>query len=494
MPSSLSLAFAPLPRTLQMPAVVLAYAPAKGRTRPSLSEAATMADKASNGALGKAVSDSGFGARAGEALIIRSAKGAVLLIGAGRKDELRPGKAAEDLGGRIAAQMARHDLGKATLALDIRDRGVVTGMALGAQLAAYHFSRYFTKGPKARRKARKLTVASPLGGAVGRHYTMERELAEGVFLARDLTSEPANVLHPASFAKRCRQLKECGVKVQVLDERTLKREGMDLLLSVGEGSARPSRVVVMRWDGGKRGEKPLALIGKGVCFDTGGISLKPAAGMEEMKTDMGGAAAVVGAMRAIAGRRLKRNVVGLVGLVENMPAGNATRPGDVVKSMSGQTVEIINTDAEGRLVLADVITYALKRHKPAKMIDLATLTGAIIISLGRERAGLFSNNDALAGAIAEAGVESGEKVWRMPLGEEYDALLESRIADMKNIGGRWGGSITAACFIERFVDGVPWAHIDIAGMAWAAKGRPTVPAGGTGYGVRLLTRLVENGV
>ena len=492
MPSRLAIAFAPRPRTLPLPAIVLAHAPGKGGKRPRLSESAAKADKATGGALRRAVADAGFKAGPGDSVAVRTAKGAVLVVGAG-EGKLEPGKAAEDLGGRIAAAAARNGLDSATLLLDSEDKALAAGVALGAHLAAYHFSDYFTKGARSKPKARKLTVASPAGKAAARSFARERELAEGVFFARDLTYEPANVLHPASFARRCRRLADCGVKVQILDERAMRREGMDLLLSVGQGSARDSRMVVMRWNGGKRGERPLALVGKGVCFDTGGISIKPAGGMEDMKWDMGGAAAVTGAMRAIAGRRLKRNVVGLIGLVENMPDGNATRPGDVVKSMSGQTVEIINTDAEGRLVLADVITYAIKRHKPAKIVDLATLTGAIIVALGKEHAGMFANDDKLADALARAAGDTGERVWRMPLGKEYDALLKSHIADMKNIGGRWGGSITAACFLERFVDGVPWAHLDIAGMAWSDKPRPTVPTGGTGFGVRLLTRLVENG-
>ena len=491
MPSHLSLAFAPRPRTLPLPAVVLAFAPAKGRKRPVLSDAAAMADKAAEGAVGRAVADAKFKAGAGDSLAVRTPKGAVVLVGAGA--ELAAGKGAEDLGGHIAAAMAQNGLERATLVLDSGDKALVSSMALGAHLAAYRFSEYFTMGPRAKPAAMRLTVASPAGKAVAGRFAKARELAEGVFLARDLVFEPANVLHPESFARRCRGLARHGVKVRILDEKAMRREGMNLLLSVGRGSARPSRMAVMRWNGGPKGGKPLALVGKGVCFDTGGISIKPAAGMEDMKWDMGGAAAVVGAMRAIAGRKVRRNVVGLVGLVENMPDGNASRPGDVVKSMSGQTVEIINTDAEGRLVLADVLTYAIKRHQPAGIVDLATLTGAIMVALGREHAGMFSNDDSLAGAVSAAGEETGEKVWRMPLGEEYDALLKSHIADMKNIGGRMAGSITAACFLERFVDDVPWAHLDIAGMAWSDKARPTVPRGGTGFGVRLLTRLVEDG-
>ena len=338
---------------------------------------------------------------------------------------------------------------------------------------------------------KSLTMISD--AVISSEYAIREELAQGVFLARDLVFEPANKLYPESYAERCEMLADQGLKITVLDEDAMRKEGMDLLLSVGQGSRRASRMVIMEWNGGGD-EAPVALVGKGVCFDTGGISLKPAGGMEDMKWDMGGSAAVVGAMRALAGRKIKRNVVGLVGLVENMPDGEATRPGDVVTSMSGQTVEIINTDAEGRLVLADVLTYANKYFKPSKMINLATLTGAIIVSLGKEYAGLFSNNDDLSNALMAAGLETGEKSWRMPMGKEYDDLLKSHIADMKNIGGRWGGSITAACFLERFVEGVPWAHLDIAGMAWSDKATPTVPKGGTGFGVKMLTNFLENDV
>ena len=270
--------------------------------------------------------------------------------------------------------------------------------------------------------------------------------------------------------------------------------GMGALLGVGQGSRRDSAVVVMNWQGGGD-EAPVALVGKGVCFDTGGISLKPAKGMEDMKWDMGGAAAVTGAMHALAGRKVKRNVVGIIGLVENMPDGNAQRPGDVVTSLSGQTIEVINTDAEGRLVLADVLSYVQDTFRPQAIVDLATLTGAIIVSLGKEYAGLFANDDRLARAVSDAGEKVDEKCWRMPMGQAYDDMLKSHIADMKNIGGPYGGSITAACFLQRFIqDNTPWVHLDIAGKAWSDKGKPTVPKGGTGFGVRLLNQLVDDWV
>ncbi len=492
MTSTLDLSFAPQPTKPAFPMLAFAFASGDDKKPPILSESAIQADAACGGAITQAIKDTEFKASAGSSLTVRCADGAVVIIGAGKA--FTPGKEAEDIGGHITAALAKNSLIKATLMIDSDDAAIISGIGLGAVLAAYKFSHYFTKGDKAKPKQRKLTITSPLGRKALTAFKAEKELAEGVFLARDLVYEPANMLYPESFAKRCKMLEnECGLKVEVLDEKAMKKEGMDLLLSVGQGSTKKSQMVIMRWDGGKKGEKPLALIGKGVCFDTGGISIKPAGGMEDMKWDMGGAAAVTGAMRSIAGRKLKRNVIGLIGLVENMPDGNATRPGDVVKSMSGQTVEIINTDAEGRLVLADVLTYTLRHFEPEKMVNLATLTGAIIVSLGKEHAGLFSNDDDLSGAITAAGLDTGEKAWRMPLGKDYDDLLKSHIADMKNIGGRWAGSITAACFLERFVEGVPWAHIDIAGMAWADKSRPTVPSGGTGYGVRLLTRFVENG-
>ena len=271
----------------------------------------------------------------------------------------------------------------------------------------------------------------------------------------------------------------------------MKALGMGALLGVGQGSRRESRMVVMNWRGGK-GEAPLALVGKGVTFDTGGISLKPPKGMEDMKWDMGGAAAVTGAMAAIAGRKVARNVVGVIGLVENMPDGNAQRPGDVVTSMAGKTIEVINTDAEGRLVLADALHYTETRFEPAMMVNLATLTGAILVSLGKEYGGLFSNSDELAAQLTQAGMATEEKLWRMPMGKAYDKMLKSHIADMKNIGGPYGGSITAACFLERFVSKTPWAHLDIAGKAWSDKATATVPKGGSGFGVRLLNRLIDN--
>jgi leucyl aminopeptidase len=317
-------------------------------------------------------------------------------------------------------------------------------------------------------------------------------IAEGVFFTRDLTNEPANVLTTDDFAARLAAMQELGLDVEILEEAELEKLGMRTLLSVGQGSDSPSKVVVMKWNGGGK-EAPFALVGKGVVFDTGGISLKPAGGMEDMTMDMGGAGVVAGVMRTLALRKAKANVVGIVGLVENMPSGNATRPGDVVKSMKGDTVEIINTDAEGRLVLADVLWYTQERFKPVGMINLATLTGAILVALGHENAGLFSNSDDLSDAFLKAAKTEGEGAWRMPMGPAYDELIKSRIADIKNVGGRMAGSITAAQFLQRFVkDDMPWAHLDIAGTASVKKETAFAPAGATGWGVMALNRLIAD--
>jgi leucyl aminopeptidase len=313
----------------------------------------------------------------------------------------------------------------------------------------------------------------------------------GVAMARDLAFEPANKLYPVVFADRCAELAHLGLEVSILDEEAMADLGMGALLGVGQGSRRESRLVVMNWRGGGE-EAPIALVGKGVTFDSGGISLKPGKGMEDMKWDMGGAGAVTGTMMAIAGRKVARNVVGVIGLVENMPDGNAQRPSDVVTSMSGKTIEIINTDAEGRLVLADALHYTETKFKPQVMVNLATLTGAMIVALGKEYAGMFTNSDGLAKQLSQAGTATLEPVWRMPLGKAYHQQLKSHIADMKNIGGPAGGSITAACFLERFVMETPWAHLDIAGKAWADKSTATVPKGGSGYGVRLLSQMVDD--
>jgi leucyl aminopeptidase len=318
-----------------------------------------------------------------------------------------------------------------------------------------------------------------------------RAVGEGVTMARDLVNEPPNVLYPEEFARRVEALASAGLEVEILDQGQLAAIGMNAILAVGQGSARASCVAIMRWNGGSQPTtKPLALIGKGVCFDTGGISIKPAAGMEDMKGDMGGAAAVTGAMLALAKRKAPVNVIGLIGLTENMPSGTAQRPGDIITTLSGQTVEVLNTDAEGRLVLADVMWYAQEKFEPKAMVTLATLTGAIIIALGKEHAGLFSNDDALAEQLAASGRESGDKVWRLPLDAKYDKMINSKVADMKNIGGRDAGSITAAQFLQRFVKSdIPWAHLDIAGTAMGSPATDINTGWASGYGVMLLDRL-----
>ncbi len=367
--------------------------------------------------------------------------------------------------------------------------------ALGAWLRAYKFEQYKTKKKKddtEREGASEIALAVGDVAAAKMAQTEAAGVAEGVLLARTLVNEPANVLTPVEFARRAGKLASLGVEVEILDEKALAELGMRALLGVGQGSTQESQVVVLRWNGGEPGAAPLAFIGKGVVFDSGGISIKPAASMEDMKGDMAGAAAVTGLLHALASRKAKANVVGVLGLVENMPSGEAQRPGDIVKSMSGQTIEIINTDAEGRLVLADALWYVKEQYKPVFMIDLATLTGAILVALGQEYAGLFSNNDELAQRLTKAGELSGEKLWRMPMGPTYDKMVDSRFADMKNTGGRHAGSITAAQFLQRFVDKTPWAHLDIAGTGMSSPGGDINQSWGSGWGVRLLDRLVRD--
>ena len=412
----------------------------------------------------------------------------VMLIGIGAG--VTAGSNAEETGGRIFSAIERLETKRAYLPDQGLDDDVMADMVLGMMSSAYHFEEYFTESTR-RENSVQVTIVSDRLDEAHPVITDRTGLMKGVEFARDLVFEPPNMLFPVEFATRCMDLERIGVEVSVLDEDAMTELGMGALLGVGQGSRRESRLVVMNWRGGAE-EAPVALVGKGVTFDTGGISLKPAKGMEDMKFDMGGAAAVTGTMMALAARRVARNVVGVIGLVENMPDGNAQRPGDVVTSMAGKTIEVINTDAEGRLVLADALHYTQTKFKPQAMIDLATLTGAMIVALGKEYAGMFSNSDGLSEQLSKAGDATLEPVWRMPLGKPYHQQLKSHIADMKNIGGPAGGSITAACFLERFVTDTPWAHLDIAGKAWADKATKTVPKGGTGYGVRLLSRLVDD--
>ena len=370
--------------------------------------------------------------------------------------------------------------------------------ALGAQLAAYRFDNYRTKmKPEHKPTLEAVEIAMEGPAAARARFEKDSAVVDGVFFARDLVSEPPNVLYPEEFAKRIKEMESLGLEIEMLDTAAMQKLGMGALLGVAQGSERPGRLVTMQWKGLRsKSARPLALVGKGVTFDTGGISLKPGAAMDEMKGDMGGAAAVVGAMKALATRKAKANVVGVVALVENMPGGNAQRPGDIVHTMSGQTIEVLNTDAEGRLILADAVWYAQEKFNPTAMVDLATLTGAVIVALGHEHAGLFCTDDDLAHAIELAGQTEGEAVWRLPLGPAYDKLIDTPNADMKNIAGKpVAGSIVGAQFIKRFVkDGVAWAHLDIAGTAWkpGPYEDPLSPAWATGYGVRLLNRLVAN--
>ncbi len=368
----------------------------------------------------------------------------------------------------------------------------VADIALGMRLRAYRFDAYKTKKDDEDKERDEIAVTLHVaqGAAVKKLLKARNGLAAGVNLARNLVNEPPNVLFPKEFAKRAEALSKLGVEVEVLDEKQLAKIGMRALLGVGQGSSHESRVVIMRWNGAKGDSQPVAVIGKGVTFDTGGISIKPAAGMEDMKGDMAGAACVVGLMHALAARKAKVNVIGAIGLVENMPDGNAQRPGDIVTSLSGQTIEIINTDAEGRLVLADVLWYVQDKYKPAWMINLATLTGAILVALGKEHAGLFSNDDELSTRLTKAGEETGETVWRLPLGKAYDKMIDSKFADMKNTGGRFAGSITAAQFLQRFVNNVPWAHLDIAGTGMDSAATDISKSWASGWGVRLLDRLI----
>jgi leucyl aminopeptidase len=401
------------------------------------------------------------------------------------------------LGGVIAGSVG--GTGPVTVLLERPDGEKVkssqaANVALGIVLRSYNFDKYKTKKKDDEEvpKARSFTIATANPAGAEKAWGTASAVAEGVTFARDLVNEPANVLGTVEFADQLKSLAKLGVDVKVLGEPDLRKLGMGSLLSVSAGSERPPRVVVIRWRGGKEKAKPVAFIGKGVVFDTGGISIKPAAGMEDMKGDMGGAAAVAGVMRTLALRGAKANVTGIVGLVENMPDAKATRPGDVVTSMSGQTIEVINTDAEGRLVLADLLTYVQRQDQPTAMIDLATLTGAIIVALGTQHAGLFSNNDGLADELLAAGKETAELVWRMPLSAEYDKLMDSKVADMKNTGGRNAGSITGAQFIGRFVEkDTPWAHLDVAGTAMGSPASEINQSWGAGWGVRLLDEFVR---
>jgi len=455
-------------------------------------------DEATDGTITRAFAAAEFkGAKGKTCTILAPGAGLsrVVAVGLGKPAALTT-RGLNAAGGSAAAALSREP--SATIAAGNLEAVQAAEVTLGAVLRSYRFDRYRTKEKtEDKPKLAKITLLSSEPARTRSAWEPLASVANGVFLARDLVSEPPNVLNPAEMADRCKKLTELGVKVEVLGPREMTRLGFGALLGVAQGSVNEPRMVVMQWTGASgNGRKtkgnPVAFIGKGVTFDTGGISLKPAGGMEDMKWDMAGAGTVIGLMAALAGRKAKVDAVGLVGLVENMPSGTAQRPGDVVKSFSGQTVEVINTDAEGRLVLADVLWYCQQKFDPRFMIDLATLTGAMIVALGHEYAGMFSNDDALAQKLSAAGQAIDEKVWRLPLDEAYDQLIKSDIADMKNIGGRPAGSISAAQFIQRFVNNKPWAHLDIAGVAWSSKDTACVPKGATAFGVRLLDRLVAD--
>ena len=417
----------------------------------------------------------------------------VALVGAGANGDGRL-SAFERAGAAVAAKYLTS--GEETLALDAEglDGPAVAAVLTGLRLRAWRHDAYRTKLKDEQKISLKEVVVLGAPKDAEAAWQTEQALADGVEFTRELVAEPANVIYPESFVERCQaRFKGTGAQLSFLDEAEMRALGMGALLGVSQGSDRAPRLLVIKWLGGAKNAAPTVFVGKGVTFDTGGISIKPAAGMEEMKWDMGGAGAVAGAMLALAGRKAKANVIGVCGLVENMPDGKAQRPGDVVTTMSGQTVEVINTDAEGRLVLCDALTWAQREFKPAAVVDLATLTGAMIISLGHEHGGLFSNDDALADRLTAAGKASGDKLWRFPLSPAYDKLIDSPIADMKNVGPRWAGSITAAQYLQRYIEeGTPWAHLDIAGMVWADKPGATWDKGATGFGVRLIDRYVRD--
>jgi leucyl aminopeptidase len=474
-----------------------------------LTPTAQVFDKKSKGLLSRAADITGFKGKKEQTVDLLAPQGLkfsrLVLVGTDKTSAYSP----EDwlnLGGAVRGMLSGKEAPVAHIFLETSRGGVapadLASFALGALLRGYQFKKYKTKTRKKDgadaeandRTLKKIVIHCDDPRAAGQAFAPARAMAEGVMLARDLVNEPANVLGPAEFAARAKGLSKLGVQVEVLGPKALQKLGMNALLAVGQGSEKASHVAVMQWKGaGARGGEPIAIVGKGVTFDTGGISLKPAAGMEEMKGDMAGAACVVGLMHELAARKAKVNAVGIIGLVENMPSGSAQRPGDVVTAMSGQTIEVLNTDAEGRMVLADCLWYAQGRFKPKAVVNLATLTGAVMVALGKEHAGIFSNNDELASRLIAAGNATGEKLWRLPLGPKYDKMIDSKVADMKNTGGKWGGSISAAQFLQRFIkEGTPWAHLDIAGTAMSSVDSDINRSWGSGFGVRLLDRLIAD--
>jgi leucyl aminopeptidase len=440
----------------------------------------------------------GFKGKQGNAFEVLAPTGVtadrLLVLGSGKAGEGTSLSAWTDRGGSLAAKLMGAKAGKAAVILDEEaatpDR--IAELAAGLKLRHYRFDAYKAKKEDNGDASITVTLHVADRAATDKAIADRDATATGTLLARDLIHLPPNVLGTLEFAAEAEKLTALGVEVEQLDEKAMRKLGMNALLGVAQGSARPPRLVIMRWNGGKAKEQPIAFVGKGVVFDSGGISIKPGLGMEDMKGDMGGAAAVTGLMHALATRKAKVNAIGVIGLVENMPSGTAYRPGDILTAMSGTTIEIVNTDAEGRLVLADALWYTQDRFKPRFMVNLATLTGAIGVALGNDHAGLFSNDDDLANKLLAAGLATGEKLWRLPLGPAYDKQIESRFADIKNSGGRPAGSITAAMFLKRFVNDVPWAHLDIAAVALASPTTETNQAWASGFGVALLDRLVRD--
>jgi leucyl aminopeptidase len=468
-----------------------------------LTPTAQQLDKLTKGAIGRALGVGRFKGRPDEQLAILAPPGIeaarILLIGLGKADSLDAAILLA-IGGRIAAALNAAGEHAASVAVDeiagarIGTAEMAAYLAQGARLRGYRFDKYRTREkPEQKQTLKRLAFMLEDHAAAKKAFDPLEKIAEGVALTRDLVSEPPNVIYPVTLAERAKKLADLGVHVEVLGEKQMKKLGMGALLGVGQGSAQESQLVIMQWRGASDAkQRPVAFVGKGITFDTGGISIKPAQGMEDMKWDMAGAGTVIGLMHALAARKAKVNAIGIVAAAENMPSGTAQRPGDIVTSLSGQTIEVINTDAEGRLVLADALWYCQEQFKPQAIVDLATLTGAVIVALGNVHGGLFSNNDTLAERLAAAGKATGELLWRLPLADAYDKQINSDAADMKNVGGRNGGSITAAQFLQRFIKDTPWAHLDIAGMAWSDKDAPTVPKGATAFGVRLLERLVAD--
>ncbi|MBD0415777.1 leucyl aminopeptidase [Oryzicola mucosus] len=465
----------------------------------AMSEAASACDPA--GVLERASKVSDFTGKSGSSVEVLAPEGLgldrLVALGVGKSSALDE-NAWLKIGGMVAAQLRKS--AEVTVVLDLPeteiDAAAAASIASGILLRSYSFDKYKTKkgdeDAEVAKKPAKVTILCADPSAAKKAFVTAEAVVDGVLFARDLVNEPANILGTLEFTEQLEKLEKLSVKVEVLTEKDMKKLGMGALLGVAQGSVRPPRLVVAQWNGGKGKDKPVAFVGKGVVFDSGGVSIKPAAGMEDMKGDMGGAAAVAGLMHALAARKAKVNAVGIIGLVENMVDGNAQRPGDIVTSMSGQTIEVLNTDAEGRLVLADALWYCNERFEPRFMVNLATLTGAILVALGQSHAGLFSNNDDLAEKLTAAGLATQEKLWRMPMGAEYDKLIDSKNADMKNIGGRYGGSITAAQFLQRFVKETPWAHLDVAGTAMGSPATEINQSWGSGFGVRLLDRLVRD--